>query len=143
MKFLYIGSMTLTVVSNLAYHFCQKEIAAKANPLVSLFFTYLTGLLLTLICFPIFYPAQNALEAAKELNWASFALGAAIVGLELGFLLAYRAGWNLSTGALYSNVLVTLILLPIGLLFYQEVLSSKQCLGLLFSFAGLVLLAKK
>jgi hypothetical protein len=143
MNFLYVFSMSLTVISNVAYHFCQKEIKGDSNPLVSLFFTYLTGMTLTLICMPIFYPGINPVTAAKQLNWATFALGFGIVGLELGFLLAYRAGWNLSIGALYSNVIVTILLLPIGIIFYKEVLSSRQILGLLFSLIGLILLGKK
>ncbi len=143
MKFMYIFSMALTVLSNVAYHFCQKEIAEKANPLVSLFLTYTTGMLVTLICFPLFYPSVNPIETVKEINWATFGLGVAIVGLELGFLLAYRAGWNLSIGALYSNVLVTIVLLPIGVYFYRDQLSAKHALGLVLSLAGLVLLGKK
>jgi drug/metabolite transporter (DMT)-like permease len=143
MKFFYFGSMALTVLSNVIYHFCQKEISSKANPLVSLMATYATGLILTLICFPMFYANENIIQSAKALNWASFALGAGIVGLELGFLLAYRAGWNLSLGALYSNVLVTIVLLPVGLFFYKEILSGKQVVGLILSIAGLILLGKK
>jgi hypothetical protein len=91
--------MGLTIFSNVAYHFCQKEIKADANPLVSLLMTYLIGMVTTLICIPVFYPGLNPVTAARELNWASFVLGVGIVGLELGFLLAYRAGWNLSLGA--------------------------------------------
>lgn len=143
MKHMYFLSMALTIISNIAYHFCQKEIKADSNPIVSLFFTYLTGMFLTLVCMPMFYPQVNLLEASKNLNWATFGLGFGIVGLELGFLLAYRSGWNLSIGALYSNVAVTVILLPIGLLLYKELFSLKQGVGLILSVAGLILLAKR
>ena len=143
MTFLFVFSMALTVLSNVVYHLCQKAISANANPLISLFFTYATGMLLTLICFPFFYPNVSAVESVKNLNWATFGLGFAVVGLELGFLLAYRAGWNLSLGALYSNVLVTLLLLPVGIFFYREQLQTRHLLGLAFSLIGLVLLGKK
>ena len=33
MKFLYFFAMGLTVVANVAYHFCQKAISPNANPL--------------------------------------------------------------------------------------------------------------
>jgi drug/metabolite transporter (DMT)-like permease len=143
MKMMYFFSMTLTVISNVIYHFCQKEIKADANPLVSLLFTYLSGIVLTLICLPIFYPGVNPIAASKNLNWASFGLGLGIVGLELGFLLAYRAGWNLSLGALVSNVSVTLVLIPIGLLFYNETINARQLLGIALSISGILLLGKK
>jgi hypothetical protein len=143
MKWMYVLSMGLTVLSNIAYHFCQKEISERANPLVSLFFTYASGMVLTLICIPVFYPNLQIGESVKSLNWATFGLGFGIVGLELGFLLAYRAGWNLSMGALYSNVMVTIVLLPVGLFFYKEQWSGRNLLGLIFAISGLILMAKK
>ncbi len=143
MTFFYIFSISLTVFSNVAYHLCQKEISGNANPLVSLFFTYLTGMFVTLVCFPVFYPDVNVVESTKSLNWATFGLGVAIVGLELGFLLAYRAGWNISIAALYSNVAVTVVLLPVGLYFYRDALTLKHLVGLVFSLCGIILLAKK
>ncbi|MEP7273590.1 MAG: EamA family transporter [Acidobacteriota bacterium] len=143
MRFLFVFSMALTVIANVAYHFCQKAIHQDANPLVSLFFTYLIAMLITLICIPFFYPGLQIVPAVKGLNWATFALGFGIVGLELGFLLAYRAGWNLSLGALYSNVMVTVLLLPIGVVVFKETLTRRHWAGLALALTGLILLAKK
>ena len=143
MTFLYVFSMALTVMANVAYHFCQKEISPNLNPLVSLFFTYLSGMLMVLVCIPLFYPGLAIRSEVRELNWATFALGFAIVGLELGFLLAYRAGWNLSLGALYSNVIVTVLLLPIGIFIYKETLTGRHWAGLVLALSGLILLARK
>ncbi|OAI43211.1 hypothetical protein AYO41_02585 [Verrucomicrobia bacterium SCGC AG-212-E04] len=143
MKFLYFFAMGLTVVANVAYHFCQKAISPNANPLVSLFFTYLSGMLITLVCIPLFSPGLQIGSAVKELNWATFALGFGIVGLELGFLLAYRAGWNLSLGALYSNTMVTVLLLPIGVLVFKETLTGRHWVGLALALSGLILLGYK
>lgn len=76
-------------------------------------------------------------------NWTSIALGLAIVGLETGFLLAYRAGGNISYSGIFSNVAAMLILLPIGLIFFKEVLTIKNVLGIILCLAGLVLLQSK
>jgi drug/metabolite transporter (DMT)-like permease len=143
MSFLYVFSMALTVMANVAYHFCQKQISPNVNPLVSLFFTYLAGIVIVLVCIPLFYPSLHVRVAVRELNWATFALAFAIVGLELGFLLAYRAGWNLSLGALYSNVMVTVLLLPIGVFVFKETLAARHWVGLVLALSGLVLLAKR
>lgn len=140
---LYYFAMGLTVAANVAYHLCQKAISPNANPLVSLFFTYLTGMLITLVCIPFFYPGLQIGSSVKGLNWATFALGFGIVGLELGFLLAYRAGWNLSLGALYSNVMVTVLLLPIGVLVFKETLTGRHWVGLALALTGLILLGQK
>jgi multidrug transporter EmrE-like cation transporter len=72
-------------------------------------------------------------------NWASVALGVAIVGLELGFLLAYRAGWNISVAGIVSASLVALVLIPVGLTFFKEKLTPLNLLGVVLCIAGLVL----
>jgi multidrug transporter EmrE-like cation transporter len=79
----------------------------------------------------------------RKLNWASVGLGAVIVGLELGFLLAYRAGWNISVASLVANTTVALLLIPVGLLFFKEELSAVNILGIILAIAGLVLVNLK
>lgn len=89
-------------------------------------------------------PLQTSIgEALSTLNWASYALGATIVGVELGFLLAYRAGWDISVGAVVANALLTAILVPIGLFMFRESLSWSKILGILLCVAGVVLIARK
>jgi drug/metabolite transporter (DMT)-like permease len=77
------------------------------------------------------------------LNWASFALGLAIVGLEVGFLLAYRAGWNLNTTAVASNATAALVLLPTGILFFKERPSLVNIAGVFVCVLGLVMINMK
>jgi multidrug transporter EmrE-like cation transporter len=60
--------------------------------------------------------------------------------LELGFLLAYRAGWVISLAALVTIATVALLLLPVGLAFFRERLNAVNVLGAALSLAGLVLL---
>lgn len=44
----------------------------------------------------LFFAAKNGvIRELKLLNWAGIGLAIAIVGIEFGFLLTYRAGWNL------------------------------------------------
>lgn len=141
----YTFSMLLTIASNLGYHFCQKSIDSKAPPFLSLAVTYGVGLSATIAAMVLF-PSLNGAESWRgfaRIGWASYALGIALVGLELGFLLVYRAGWKLSLAALYSNIGVTLLLIPIGMYFYREELNSSKVTGVLFSLVGLWLLGKK
>ncbi len=83
------------------------------------------------------------LAGLKELNWASYALGVAIVGLEVGFMLAYRAGWNISLAGLISSTTVSLLLIPVGLLAFRESLSAVNALGIAMCLVGLVLVNYK
>ncbi|AST56348.1 membrane protein [Thermoanaerobacterium thermosaccharolyticum] len=39
----------------------------------------------------------------------------------MGFLLAYRVGWDISLGAIVSDVSVTLLLIPIGVIFFKKI----------------------
>jgi drug/metabolite transporter (DMT)-like permease len=89
-------------------------------------------------------PVQTSIgEAFQQLNWASYALGISIVGVELGFLLAYRAGWDISVGVVIVNSLIMIMLVPIGILFFQEHLSWQKVLGIMLCIVGVVLIAKK
>jgi drug/metabolite transporter (DMT)-like permease len=130
----------MTILANVFYHIFQKSTPKNVNPLISLSVTYFTAFLLTLIALP-FYPHAGTLTSnIKQLNFTSVALGCAIVFLELGFLLAYRAGWNVSTAAIFSNVVVAILLIPIGMIIFKEPIKPRSILGLVVCISGLVIL---
>lgn len=136
----YYLPIALTIVANVFYHIFQKSIPDNINPILSLIVTYLTAAVVSLV-FLFFELRDTSLMAEiKKVNWASFALGIAIIGLELGFLLAYRAGWNISVGALVSNIVVSLVLVPIGIALFNETITLKTVLGVILCVGGLVLI---
>ena len=61
---------------------------------------------------------------------------------ELGFLLAYRSGWRISVAAVATNVAVTLLLVPIGIVIFKDHLSLRNVIGLIFCVLGLVLVVR-
>jgi len=63
--------------------------------------------------------------------------------LEVGFLLAYRAGWNLSLASLASNATAALLLLPIGVLLFRDRPSAVNLMGVAVCLLGLVLINLK
>lgn len=139
---LYFFGIFLAVGANVFYHLCQKSIRVEAHPIVSLLGTYLVAIAATLIILPFLSLKGGLVGQFRQLNWASYILGLAIFGLEMGFLLAYRVGWSLSTAALYSNVCVGLILIPIGLLFFSEHLNYSNMIGLVLAFISVYLLSQ-
>lgn len=140
---LYYFAIGLTIIANLFYHFSQKYTPSSANPFVSLIITYSVAIIICLIILP-FYPGEESLMASvRKVNWASFMLAFAIVGLEVGYLLAYRAGWDISLAALVSNVSFTLLVIPIGVLWMQETLSTVNVIGIFLCVGGLVLVNMK
>jgi drug/metabolite transporter (DMT)-like permease len=136
----YYMPIALVIVSNVVYHVFQKMIPDSANPIISLVITYITAAVLSLLILPWYMKDTSLAVEIRKINWASFALGASIIGLELGFLLAYRAGWNISIGALIANTAVSILLIPIGLLLFKETLTLPNIVGILLCVGGLFLI---
>ena len=138
---LYVGSIALTIGGNVAYHLLNKSVAPNAHPFASLVATYGVGFIVSLAI--LAFDARGGVGAGlRQLNWASYLLGAVVVLLELGFLLAYRAGWRISVAALYSNVAVGLLLLPAGMLIYRETLSLPNAAGIVLALISLMLMTR-
>jgi len=127
--FLFYFSIALATLCTALYHIIQKLTPLDANPALTLAVTYTTGAVLSLALL-FFYPLKDSLSVSlKQLNWTSVGLGIVLVGLELGFLLAYRANWNLSYAGLIANVIVALIFIPIGLLAFKEHVTPINVIG--------------
>ena len=138
---LYPVAIALTIIANVGYHLCQKAIRPEASPAATLLATYAIALLLSALLWPWLGGGEGLGSALRKLGPSSYLLGGCVVLLELGFLLAYRAGWDLGVAALYSNAATALVLLPVGLLVFTEGLDGRKALGLVFAFVGLVLLS--
>lgn len=140
--FMYVFSIVLIVTSNVVYNISQKSTPGKVNPFSALFVTYLTAAVLTAILSLFFKFEKGFFQSFRELNWTTLALAAAIVGLEFGYLMAYRAGWNISVGSLVANIILAILLIPVGILFYKEGFESHKIFGAAFCIVGLVLINK-
>jgi len=135
--------LALTVGGMLFYHLSQRSIPKGLNPFFGTLIAYLAGIVVCAV-FAFTYPGNKSfIGAVKESNWAVLCMGAAAACIEVGFMLAYRAGWRISMTAMATNVAVTLILIPIGLLLFKEHLSWRNVLGLSFCILGLALVVKE
>ncbi len=138
--FLFYFSITLAICSSALYHFVAKSTPANVNFTVSLLVTYAVAFVVTLFTF-FFFPVTNGIMTElKQLNWASIGLAVAIVGIEFGFLLTYRSGWNLGIAAVLVNVVASLILVPVAILVFKDKISWINITGILVCLVGLVML---
>ncbi|HLO15040.1 MAG TPA: hypothetical protein VK206_09435 [Anaerolineales bacterium] len=138
--FLFYFSITLAIASSALYHFSQKGTPANVNPAVSIMVTYVVAFFLTLSLL-FFLPVKNGILAeVRQLNWASYLLAFSVVGLEVGFLLVYRAGWNIGIAAVLVNVVASLILVPVAIFVFKDNLNWVNIVGILVCLAGLVML---
>jgi multidrug transporter EmrE-like cation transporter len=138
--FLFYFSITLAILSSAFYHFVAKSTPSNVNFTVSLLVTYSLAFIVTLIGF-LFFPIKNGvLTEIKQLNWASIGLAVAVVGIEFGFLLVYRSGWNLGIAAVLVYVVASLILVPVAIFVFKDKISLINVMGILVCLAGLVML---
>ena len=138
----YIWPVLLILGSNIAYNLMTKSTPAQVNPFASLTVTYLVAAVFSFILL-MFSSSGHPMADFREVNWTGIVLGMAIVGLELGYICLYRAGWNISVGSLVTNVLLAACLLVIGLIVFKEAVGVKQMLGIAVCLCGLVLINMK
>ena len=136
--FSYIWPIALAILSNVLYHICAKTTPEGIHPFASLTATYLTGAVLSAVLYYVLAPQANLVKECSRLNWAPFALGIVIVGLEGGWLYAYKAGWQVNTGFIVQSAFVSVLLLFVGYFLYHEVLSWNKLLGTAICLLGLV-----
>ena len=138
--FLFYFSITLAICSSALYHFSAKSTPSNINFPISLVVTYAVALGITLLTVLIFPTKIGVTAELKQLNWASILLAIAIVGIEFGFLLTYRSGWNLGIAAVLVNVVASLILVPVAIFVFKDKISWVNILGIFVCLAGLVML---
>ncbi|MBN7772739.1 EamA family transporter [Clostridium aminobutyricum] len=138
----YYVPIIVVVAANTLYHICAKAVPQGVNAFASLIVTYLTAAFISFIIFLVTSQNKNILIEVKELNWASLLLGFSIVGLEFGFLLLYRVGWNISIGSLVCNIVLAVVLIIVGVLVYKEHISMNQVIGIALCIGGLIFINK-
>jgi uncharacterized membrane protein len=139
----FVWPAVLIVASNTAYHIIAKSTPRLLNPFASLVVTYLIGAAAAFGMYCATSNGQSFKQCLSHMNWTSYALGFAIVGLEVGYLFLYRAGWNISVGPLVCNISLAVLLLVVGFFIYQDVLGLKQIAGAVLCLCGLVLINMK
>ena len=80
----------------------------------------------------------NLVHEYGKLNWAPIILGIVIVGLEVGWIYAYKAGWQVSMGFIVQSAFLATALLLIGFFLYHEALTWNKLVGVAICLVGLV-----
>ena len=143
MTFSYIWPLALVIVSNTIYQICAKSVPDNMDPFASLTVTYLTAAVVSGILYFALNRKADLVREYSRLNWAPFVLGLVIVGLEVGFIFAYKAGWQVSTASIVQSAFLAVALLFVGFLLYHEALTWNKLVGMAVCLAGLVLINMK
>ena len=139
----YIWPIALVVLSNVVYQICAKSVPDKMDPFASLTVTYLVGAAASAVFYIILHRDVHLLREYSKLNWAPLVLGIVIVGLEVGWIYAYKAGWQVSTGFIVQSAFLAAVLLVVGYVLYKEPITRNKLIGIALCLAGLVVLNLK
>jgi len=143
MKLSLLIALAIAVSGQVLYHVSQKSIPAGANPVVSLLVFYLLAALLTLPLL-FFYPLESGISTElSKMNFSVAAVALSIVLIEIGFLLAYRTGGELSNTFVMTGGIVAASMLFIGAIAFNEAVTVRKIAGILFCAAGIALIGWK
>lgn len=133
----YIWPIALVVFSNVVYQVCAKSIPKDMNTMASMVITYLVGAVCSAVMFFALFRDQNLIVEFKKANAATALLGVSVVGLEVGFIYAYKAGWAVSTASTVQSVFLATALIVVGALLYHEAITPSKLIGVVLCMAGI------
>lgn len=137
--FAYIWPIGLVVLSNVLYQICAKSVPRGMDPFASLTITYLVGAAMSTVLY-FSLGGRDLIREYSRLNWAPIALGIVIVGLEVGFIFAYKAGWQVSTASIVQSAFLSVALIVVGWLLYRESLTWNKLVGVAICLLGLAVI---
>lgn len=142
MKLGLAAALAIAVAGQVLYQVMQKMVSHGAHPVVSLLAFYALAAVMSLPLFWLYPLHGNVAHELRQLNPAVAGVAASIVLIELGFLLAYRAGGSLQASYVTSAAFTTGFLVLIGVVAYAERLSLSKVAGLLLCLGGIWLLSR-
>jgi len=141
MELNHILPLVLVIFCNVCYHLLSKRLPTDSNPFLGLILTYGVACLTSLLLFAATKKAPLPQELSR-LSLSYAIMGITVVGIEGGFLLMYRNGWELSKASLAANICLAVILFLIGAVFLKEGVSVRKLAGLAACAAGILLIGQ-
>lgn len=138
----YLAPLLLVIGANSCYHFISKNTSASLNPFFGLTATYSVALVFSIILFILTKNACLAVEISN-IKVTNFLMGIAVLGVESGWILMYRNGWEISKASIIANICVAVVLFIVGFILFREDITAKKMVGLLVCILGVYLLNSK
>ncbi len=135
-----IWPIALVVFSNVVYQICAKSVPKDMDAMASMTITYFVGAVCSALMFFVMNKDSNLLQEYSKMNWAPVFLGVSVVGLEVGFIYAYKNGWAVSTASIVQSAFLAVVLLFVGALLYHESISVSKMVGVVLCLVGLFFL---
>ena len=138
----YISAI-IAITGAVGYQYFVKRIPETINPIVSVIAMYLAVLVIGIVLLP-FFPTVGGIKAhIRQVNWIQVALAVSVLFVELGYILMYRSGWELSSGALVTGVVINVVLVGLGIALFGERVSMVNIIGIILSIVGVAMIGYK
>lgn len=135
--------LVTAILSTVAYHLVLKVTPTAASPFLSLAITYVLASGIFTALYLAAPGAPGLRTSLQALNWTALALTGTIVLLDLGFLMLYRSGFDVSIGQLVTQSAAALLLLLVGVAFFREKLTAANIAGIALCVVGLWLINRR
>ena len=129
-----IWPIALVVAANIAYQLCAKAVPKEMDALV--------GAACSAALFFFTHRGGSLLQEYAKMNAAPVLLGMSVVGLEVGFIYAYKAGWPVSTASIVQSAFLAVALIFLGALLYREAVTVNKLAGVAICLVGLWFLSR-
>lgn len=139
----YIWPIALVLTANTFYQICAKSIPGDMDPLASVTVSYLIAAAVSFVLYFVLRKEGTLAEEYARLNWAPFAIGVILIGLDIGCIYAYKVGWPVSTMQIVQAAVLAIVLIFVGKLLYKEEITWNKVAGILVCLAGLGLINLK
>lgn len=132
----FIFSIVLVIASQVAYQLAVKAVPPGSNPFSVLVIVYGLAMVVCMLLSPLAGKAIAFPDYRRLMSWPTCLLALAIVGIEIGYLLAYRSGWKLGATFAMTSVATVSLLALFGIVWFGELIDGKRALGLALALAG-------
>lgn len=137
-----VWPIVLAVFSNIIYQICAKGVPKDMDAMASMTITYLVGAVCSAVMFFVMNKNGDLLHEYAKMNWAPVFLGVSVVGLEVGFIYAYKNGWSVSTASIVQSAFLAVALIIVGRILYHEAITANKVIGMVICLIGLYFINK-
>lgn len=134
--------LLIPMFAGLIYHLGQKKIRPDLPPYFVFTIIYFLSMAIMFVSGRV--TNTNFLFEIKSLSLKDFfyllLVSIGVIGIELGFLLVYRADFSISYAALIVNIGLGILLLMAGLFLFKENLNLIQLMGVIICLIGIYLI---
>lgn len=132
----FVYSIILVIAAQSLYQLAMKAVPAGANPLNVLIVAYGIAIAVCLVLSPMVSSSVTPSALRRLLTWPTVLLALSVVGIEVGYILAYRAGWKIGMTYAFASGATVAILALFGTLYFGEHLDVKKMLGIILVLSG-------